>query len=423
MAAIGAAHDGAERYPPPRCAAETRVEVLRQINHWIDNPRLNCPVLWLYGPAGAGKSAIAQTIAESAEESGRLAASFFFARTSETRNTANYLFPTIAYQLALHFPEYRLKVDDVMRKDPAMADKSIEVQFKKLLVDIWDVCPIPDGQPRVVSIDGIDECKGEKTQELFLTLIGQALLKKRIPLRFLFSSRPEPHLRAIFGKAFFGSNSTRIILDDSFNPTDDIVRYLRSGFLDIWEKHPESMIYVEQPWPTEAVVRDVALRASGQFIYASTVLKFINEDFTHPVSQLEIIQGPNSSIHNAFSDLDALYLQILSTHPRPLELMRILAYILIVKYPSPLILDNLLNKRLGTVASVLRGLYSLLEIPGTDSPWYTIEPYHASFLDFIEDQSRSGAFYVDKTRYYAEVAESCISLLTRWFYPSSRYVF
>ena len=33
--------------------------------------------LWLYGPAGAGKSAIAQTIAELLEEAGLLAGAFF----------------------------------------------------------------------------------------------------------------------------------------------------------------------------------------------------------------------------------------------------------------------------------------------------------------------------------------------------------
>lgn len=421
MASVGASQDAAERCPPPRCAQETRVEVLRQINHWIDNPMPNCPVLWLYGPAGAGKSAIAQTITERAETNGYLGASFFFARKSPTRNSASYLFPTIAYQLALRFSSYKDKVDEVMRKNPDLADKSIEVQFKKLLVDIWDVCSLPEGPSRIISIDGIDECQGEKSQEYLLTLIGQAISRKILPIRFIFFSRPEPHLVATFSNSLFGSISRRVVLDDSFNPTDDIVRYLYDGFRDIWKKGCKAAtIHVEQPWPTDAVVRDLALRSSGQFIYARTVLKFVGAEFTHPVSQLAMIQGPNVSNSSAFSDLDGLYLQILSTHPRPVELIRILAYILTVKYPSPLILDNLLNKPLGTVMSILSGLHSLLEIPNADSPWSIIEPYHASFLDFIEDPNRSGDFYVDKFSYYAEVVESCIVSLIRWFYPSSR---
>ena len=51
--------------------------------------------LWLYGPAGAGKSAIVQTVAKACARRDELAASFFFARTVACRNSAKYLFLTI----------------------------------------------------------------------------------------------------------------------------------------------------------------------------------------------------------------------------------------------------------------------------------------------------------------------------------------
>src|SRR5271168_1138881 len=62
-------------------------------------------LMWLFGPAGAGKSAIAKTIAEIAAEKGLLIAAFFCSRTSSTRGTKNCLVVTLAYQLALSIPD------------------------------------------------------------------------------------------------------------------------------------------------------------------------------------------------------------------------------------------------------------------------------------------------------------------------------
>ena len=61
-------------------------------------------IMWVYGPAGAGKSAIAHTIAEMCEET-ILLASFFFSRNDPSRNTVKPLIATIAYQIILNFPD------------------------------------------------------------------------------------------------------------------------------------------------------------------------------------------------------------------------------------------------------------------------------------------------------------------------------
>ena len=55
---------------------------------WVDESHLGTDdlMLWLFGPAGAGKSAIAKRIAEIATEKGLLIATFFFSRTSPTRS-------------------------------------------------------------------------------------------------------------------------------------------------------------------------------------------------------------------------------------------------------------------------------------------------------------------------------------------------
>ncbi|TFK35769.1 hypothetical protein BDQ12DRAFT_560347, partial [Crucibulum laeve] len=79
----GTSHDSYERDPAPRCHPETRRDVRSLISQWLtatpistDNP--SSRILWLHGPAGAGKSAIAQSIAQDCAQTRRLAASFFF---------------------------------------------------------------------------------------------------------------------------------------------------------------------------------------------------------------------------------------------------------------------------------------------------------------------------------------------------------
>jgi replication-associated recombination protein RarA len=65
--------------------------------YWILNPDAKIPFLWFHGPAGGGKTAIAQTIAEMFASVGRLAVSFFFSRIAVNRKDISLFIPTLAY--------------------------------------------------------------------------------------------------------------------------------------------------------------------------------------------------------------------------------------------------------------------------------------------------------------------------------------
>jgi hypothetical protein len=91
-------------------------------------------MLWLFGPARAGKSAIAKKIAENATEKGLLIATFFFSRTSPTRSSEDYLVATLAYQLALSIPNARAQIEGAIEQDPAMFMKNIQTQIDTLLI-------------------------------------------------------------------------------------------------------------------------------------------------------------------------------------------------------------------------------------------------------------------------------------------------
>lgn len=91
-------------------------------------------IMWLHGPAGSGKSAIAQTICETAAESGQLLASFFFWRASADRNTIRKLFLTLAYQIALSSPARRVEIEKVVAREPSIVDRPIPIQLERLIV-------------------------------------------------------------------------------------------------------------------------------------------------------------------------------------------------------------------------------------------------------------------------------------------------
>ena len=98
--------DSSERIDPAKCHPDTRIAVIGEIMEWVGDSNPNASMMRVHGPAGAGKSALAQSIGELCRAKGWLAASFF-SRTAQGRNNGWALFPTLAYQIATSYPETR----------------------------------------------------------------------------------------------------------------------------------------------------------------------------------------------------------------------------------------------------------------------------------------------------------------------------
>src|SRR6266568_8002150 len=81
-------HNSDNRADPPKCHPNTRVAVIDKITDWATGTMdTDTFILWLYGPAGAGKTAIARKVAELFAEHALLLASFLFFRSDANRNT------------------------------------------------------------------------------------------------------------------------------------------------------------------------------------------------------------------------------------------------------------------------------------------------------------------------------------------------
>jgi hypothetical protein len=354
-------------------------------------------ILWFHGPAGAGKSAIAQSFCEKLEAADCLGASFFFKRGHPSRGTGNKLFPTIAYQLALCLPDLKQAISRVVEENPSIVDRGLSCQLQKLIIEPCQRIIRCPGRPLVIVIDGLDECDSQNIQQEILRSIGSAIHQGSRPLRFLVTSRPEPHIRDIFLDALHGMHR-QVNIDQSF---EDVRKFLLDQFSRIYRNHRETMAAVQFPWPTLDVVENLVEKSSGYFIYASTVIKFVDDKDFRPTERLEVILGiEEPDFGSPFATVDQLYTQILSQVPLRPQLLEILTCIAAKLKLTVGNIERLLELEPGDVRLALRGLQSVI---GANSPNGSVDDWsfqsrivvhHASFYDFLQDPGRAGIFHV-----------------------------
>ncbi|KAF9470902.1 hypothetical protein BDN70DRAFT_820735, partial [Pholiota conissans] len=274
-------HDSSTRFDPPKCHPNTRVAVLEYILGWIfgrNDPE--ALILWLYGQAGTGKSAILQTIAERCAERQSILASFFFGRNDPSRNTFKPLIPTIACQIATAIPEIRPHLEGIIERDPFIFEKSIATQLQFLIIQpLKDLSTSgyfsnPEINPRLIIIDGLDECNDTKMQSMILRVIADALRTQKLPLIFLIASRPEQNIQLTFNSNSLAGLWKSLVLDYTYKPNDDIRTFLTDSFQEIKSTHPHRK-YIPNDWPDEWNIDHLIKKSSGQFIYASVVIKYI----------------------------------------------------------------------------------------------------------------------------------------------------
>jgi hypothetical protein len=154
------------------------------------------------------------------------------------------------------------------------------------------------------------------------------------------------------------------------------------------------MVDVPGPWPSNTVVKYLIQKSSGYFIYASTVIKFIDDPDFRPTDRLEIIMGiAEPDGESPLSALDQLYTQILVAVPARSQLLRILS-LLSAQLVLPIFqIEQLLGLKPGDVWLALRRVHSVINLPLQSTDVDKLTAHHASFLDFLNDQTRSSAFY------------------------------
>ncbi|KAF7378249.1 NACHT domain-containing protein [Mycena sanguinolenta] len=416
--ALAALHDSGESFPQPRCHPETRTEMMQKLNEWSMETDPSTTILWLHGPAGAGKSAIMQTFCSELQAARRLGGSFFFKRDHATRGNAKSLFATIAYQLAFSVPWLKAPICRNVEEDPTILARSLQLQLQKLIFEPAWLHPVDDNQkPIMIVIDGLDECESQHVQEDILRGIRGFTSKYHLPFRFIVASRPEAHICEVFESPSFSGEYRSFNVEQSF---EDVQKYLSNEFSRIHGEH-RTMANIPSPWPSPETLQELVSRSSGYFIYASTVIQFIDDKHYRPTERLAVILDGTSS-DSAFDGLDQLYIKILSSIPRQAQLLPVLCAIANFDY-HPKGLDKLLGLERGDAWLLLRGLHSVLHIPEEDNHNDWIFSHHASFFEFLENPRRSRDFYIGNVDHRMDLARSLLGLFAGEFQEEIDYFF
>lgn len=411
-----ALHDSGERFIEPACHPGTRSEILDQLHRWSVNTSSEAPsLLWLHATAGAGKSAIAQTFAGICDQDGRLGGSFFFKRAHPQRGTWHGVLATLAYQLAMFSPDLCAPIQKTIEADKLLVGRALSVQFHKLFVFAFKGVTSLHRLP-VVVIDGLDECEDHRIQGQILQLFIGAVQEHQIPLRILVVSRPESHLREMLSNKLDICLQLELTADES--AYEDIRNYIRHEFSRIRREHSSAGTVLEDSWPPDYAIEQLVRKSSATFVYASTVVKFVDDEYFHPDDRLQkVLQlDPQST-----APLDDLYTEILSSashHPMLLSILHV--HIIFCSKGFPLALEDtdlILNLSPGTARLCLRGLASILKIPPPIRPsWASypkrVEVLHSSLHDYFHNRDRSGPWCLSSPPLDLALAHHVVRYLT-----------
>ncbi|RXW19348.1 hypothetical protein EST38_g6516 [Candolleomyces aberdarensis] len=435
--APNAFYNSAARFDPPKCDEDTRVEVISEIMDWIGDWEGPKRLLCMTGAAGAGKSALQQTVAERCADSGILGCAIFFSSQDPTRNNLSHIVPTIAFQLGQHDTTLQDCIRKAIEKDPPIFTRTIRTQMDTLVVRPFKQLQANPGFdarsfPHAVLIDGLDECAGEERQAELLSTIKHCLLDNNLPFRIFVTSRPEWAIRSALNsetRGYLHPLAYHIQLSDNYDATDDIRRYLWRRLQDIGSQSYDPRAR-SKSWPTVEDIEKLVIAASGQFVFAATVVKYVLERRSSPVDRLQTVVNwtpEEGQLARPFEALDVLYASILSAAKESYEAVdthRGRNFLLLLRahqINSEVRVgtgwdghdfDEILNLE-GTAHEVLvSDLHSLVVYPRAS--FSLMHFYHKSFSEFMDSETRSKNLFIPEIQVKAYISETVVQEFNRF---------
>ena len=395
----------------------TRGAVLDEIELWtrdFDWP----PIYWLNGLAGTGKSTIAQTTAERVFANGQLGASFFCSRDFLDQSNLQFIFPTLAIQLARKYTKFQSILVPLMQSDPGIINESLSHQMEKLIIGPFR----ESGVSAVIIVDALDECKDYKPTSAILSVLGQFV--SEIPkVKFFITGCPERQIHQGFHLPQMAEATDTFVLHEvqPHQVDSDIRLFFKHSFLEL-----ASQWHGLDNWPTQGQLDLLCERAAGLFVYAMATVKFVDHRNNGPVEQLDrLLKSSGNSAREGKIELkegmtlDSLYMSILQEafgHDDPEDDYRIrsiLGAVALATNPlSPSTIATLLGFRTESVFLRLLSVHSLLILQDINHP---VRPFHKSFPDFIIDPVRctTQRFHVSPPDHHSELLIGCLKLMNQ----------
>ena len=390
------------------CLAGTRTELLDDVWKWIHTTdgTKTAEIFLLSDVAGAGKSAIAHTIAQRCHNAGLLGSSFFFDRNTADRNCPDKIFSTAARDLAKLSQDIPEKICHALEDDRCLASASQSRQFDELIVKPFREHNV--NQPVVLLLDGLDEGCDLETLEV---------LREQVPslpgtFRIFLTSRPKDEIIAVLSADHVRIRS--IDIHGKINQMD-IALYAKERL-----RHVAFLKRMGADWPGLKLTVDFTNKADGLFMWAFAVSKFLSTT-TYPDKKLKkLLYKRNSSGLQAEAKMDMLYADILNScdwddedFVRDYKL--IVGAIIALKTPLSIsALQSLYRSNSGLIVhEVLRPLSSLLT--GLDNERQPIRTLHISLREFLTCRAQHSPEYqrfsIDEEEHSQRLALMCLVVM------------
>jgi hypothetical protein len=328
------------------------------------------------------------------------------------------IFPTIAFQLACRYQNFRKKVLEVLKECPDVGHESLCSQMEKLIVGPLKTT----GIPTLIIIDALDECKDEEPASAILSILSRSV--DQMPnVKFFITGRPEPRIRSGFRLKSLAP-ITEILKLHEVKPEvvgRDIELFFRTQLASLARNRSD--LDLTEDWPNSSDIKILCKKAAGFFIYAATVVKFIDSRIDPPAKRLSLITLPQSTVNEGNFGVDQLYTEVLQQAFHTVHTDNIQGYLrfrtvvgaisLIFNPLSIKGLSNLLGCDTDDIRNTVRSLHSLLLVPDTTEDPICI--FHKSFPDFLMDPDRcqDKQFFVEPAAHHVGILLGCLRLMAK----------
>jgi hypothetical protein len=305
--------------------------------------------------------------------------------------------------------------------DPTIVDKPLQDQVKKLIMEPLNAqC----SQSLVILIDGLDECTPSDGARLLSTLVTYL---SNFPIKLLISSRRDQDIVEVFRDV----EHADVCLQDRHadEVSADVQRY--------WEDSLDKLRVRRRPVNWRSLISlDLLVKLTGPlFIYATTVLRIIQNTRGSPVKKLnELLEksssGSGSAIAFTGTFLEDLYFYILTEAVKDnngvsaeyaRQLHDILEVVIFARDPlTPKALSDLLRIDADELHNYLVTLSSVLFVPDDIDANGVIHPLHQSFFDFVLQQAGHihPELAIDSMFAAAHIAELCLRQCNELLHPN-----
>ena len=366
--------------------------LLDEIERWTEGPK-QPPIFWLNGLAGAGKTTIAQTVAERCFANGIVGASFFCSHHL-ARDDPTAIFPTLAFQLAHKYDSVRSSLVNQLRSDPEIAYGSLESQAEGLIIGPLQSANVTT----VIVIDAFDECQGEESSSTILPVLENIV--ERVPgVRFFVTSRPGPLIECGFSRPKHAVTISALhdTAPDLIN--NDIRVFLEHKLSDLAARGKLGNHRL-----SDTQLDLLCARAAGLFLYAVATAKFLDHSsFRRRWDRIK--NDPSNTSHegrvegvHGKSSLDSLCTSVFQASfknntAEEDEIVRwVLSAALFTPPSSPSTIHGKVRQQarevveMEEVTGIFKSISPLLELHESDDR--PVRPFHKLLSDCLIDQNR-----------------------------------